>query len=398
MIFPHTTLALSGERFTVQYQIRAADADEARARAWGVCLEQTVETPDALLANDDIRGQVVGRIEALEAQGEGRYQVRISYAIETTAFELTQLLNVMFGNTAMQQGIRVLHLDLPEALLAHFPGPRFGQTGLRNILSIPHRPLLGTALKPVGLSAKNLADLAHAIALGGVDIIKEDHGFTNQPFAPFAERVQRCAEAVNRANAQTGYHCLYAPNVTAPADEILERAHLAKEAGAGAVMIAPGLTGWDALRLLREADDLALPILSHPALLGTYVASPEQGIAHHVIFGQLPRLAGADATIFVNYGGRFPFTQADCQDIVAGASQPMGAYPAIFPMPGGGMTLERLPDMHQFYGDDVIFLVAGGLYAHGPDLQENARQFRQLAEKIRKNSEVKMQKTSVHDA
>jgi ketosteroid isomerase-like protein len=54
--------------------------------------------------------------------------------------------------------------------------------------------------------------------------------------------------------------------------------------------------------------------------------------------------------------------------------------------------------MRQFYGDDVIFLVAGGLYAHGPDLQENARQFRQLAEKIRKNSEVKMQKTSVHDA
>jgi ribulose-bisphosphate carboxylase large chain len=383
MIFPPTTLALSGERFLVHYQIRAADEADALARARGVCLEQTVETPDALLADDDIRGQVVGRIESLRAQGDSRFDAVISYAIETTALELTQLLNVMFGNTAMQQGIRVLHLDLPESLLAHFPGPRFGQPGLRALLDVPHRPLLGTALKPVGLSAGDLADLAHAIALGGVDIIKEDHGFTNQPFAPFAERVQRCADAVNRANAQTGYRCIYAPNVTAPADEMLQRAHLAKAAGAGAVMIAPGLTGWDAVRLLREDESLALPILSHPALLGTYVASPEQGIAHHVIFGQLPRLAGADATIFVNYGGRFPFTQADCQGIVAGASQPMGAYPAIFPMPGGGMTLERLPDMHAFYGDDVIFLVAGGLYAHGPDLQENARQFRELAESFR---------------
>ncbi len=379
MIFPPTTLALSGERFIVHYGILAADGEEARSRARGVCLEQTVETPASLLADDDIRGQVVGRIEALEMQDTGRYLVAISYAIETTAFELTQLLNVMFGNTAMQRGIRVLALDLPQALLAHFPGPRFGQSGLRTLLNVHHRPLLATALKPVGLSARHLADLARLIALGGVDIIKEDHGFTNQPFAPFAERVQRCAEAVRAANQQTGYRCLYAPNVTAPTDEILDRAHLARDAGAGALMIAPGLTGWDALRLLREAD-LGLPILSHPALLGSYVTSPDQGISHRVIFGQLPRLAGADATIFVNYGGRFPFTQEDCRNIVAGATDHMGAYPPIFPMPGGGMTLERLPEMHAFYGNDVIFLVAGGLYAHGPDLQENARQFRKMAE------------------
>ncbi len=380
MIFPPTTLALSGERFTVTYQIRAADEAEALARARGICLEQTVETPATLLANDDIRGQVVGRIETFGPQEDGRFRAAISYAVETTAFELTQLLNVVFGNTAMQQGIRVLNLDLPAALLAHFPGPRFGQPGLRALLDAPRRPLLGTALKPMGLSARDLADLAYEIALGGVDVIKEDHGFTNQPFAPFAERVQRCAEAVKRANQQTGFHCLYAPNVTAPTDEILPRARLARAAGAGALMIAPGLTGWDALCVLRQADDVALPILSHPALLGTYVASPDQGIAHRVVFGKLPRLAGADATIFVNYGGRFPFTRADCNGVIAGVTAPMGAYPAIFPMPGGGMTLERLPEMHAFYGNNVIFLVAGGLYAHGPDLQESARQFRRLAE------------------
>ena len=383
MIFPPTTLALSGERFVVHYQILAADKDDARARARDICLEQTVEVPEMLLADDDIRGQVVGRIEALDTLGGDRFEAVISYAVETTAFELTQFLNVIFGNTAMQRGIRVLHLDLSEALLAHFPGPRFGQSGLRTLLDVPRRPLLGTALKPVGLAAKQLAKLARDIALGGVDIIKEDHGFTNQPFAPFAERVRRCADAVNEANAQTGYRCLYAPNVTAPADEILERAYLARDVGAGAVMIAPGLTGWDALRILREADDLALPILSHPALLGTYVISSEQGITHHVIFGQLPRLAGADATIFVNYGGRFPFTREDCRGIVAGSTEVMGGYPAIFPMPGGGMSLDRLPEMHQFYGNDVIFLVAGGLYAHSPDLQENARQFRELAESFR---------------
>ena len=115
-------------------------------------------------------------------------------------------------------------------------------------------------------------------------------------------------------------------------------------------MVAPGLTGWDTLRMLAEDDALALPILSHPAWLGTFAISPEQGVAHHVIFGQLPRLAGADATIFVNHGGRFAFTRDDCRGIVAATEQPMGQLRPIFPIPAGGMTLDRLPEMAEFYG------------------------------------------------
>jgi hypothetical protein len=36
--------------------------------------------------------------------------------------------------------------------------------------------------------------------------------------------------------------------------------------------------------------------------------------------------------------------------------------------------------MYDFYGSDVIFLIAGGLYAHGPDLLESARTFRARVE------------------
>ncbi len=381
MIFPSTTLALSGERFNVHYQIRVPDAKTARIRAQAICLEQTVEVSDALLGNDDIRDHVVGRIETLQKQKEDLFEAIISYAIETTGFELPQLLNVIFGNTAMQRDIRVLHLDLSESLLACFPGPRFGQRGIRRLLGAPKRPLLCTALKPMGLSPHNFAEFAHHFALGGVDIIKDDHGIANQSFTRFAERVRRCTEAVNRANEKTGHGCLYAPNITAPIDQILQRAQLAKEAGAGALMISPGLTGWDALRMVREAN-IDLPILSHPALLGSYTVTAHHGISHHVIFGQLPRLAGADATIFVNYGGRFPFSKTDCNDIVTGATGYMGDYPSIFPAPGGGMTLEKLPEMYDFYGDEVIFLIAGGLYALGPDLQNNVRQFRQWVETL----------------
>jgi len=150
-------------------------------------------------------------------------------------------------------------------------------------LGITGRPLLGTALKPMGLPASDLPNLSCQLALGGVDIIKEDHGLTDQPFAPFAERVPRCAEAVARANRQTGYRCLYVPNVTAPADQIEHRARRAREWGAGGMMLAPGLTGWDCMRVLSENDSIALPILSHPAWLGSFVIDPEHGLAHSAI-------------------------------------------------------------------------------------------------------------------
>ena len=193
MQFPQTFLNLSGERFTVHYQLLASDSDEASARVQGICLEQTVEVPEMLLGQDDLRAKVVGQVETLVELAPGRYEAAISYAIETTAFEFTQLLNVIFGNTAMQPGIRVLRLELPDSLLRHFPGPRFGQAGLRRLVGVDSRPLLGTALKPLGLSAGDLASLAYQIALGGVDIIKEDHGLTDQPFAPFSDFVSLTA-------------------------------------------------------------------------------------------------------------------------------------------------------------------------------------------------------------
>jgi ribulose-bisphosphate carboxylase large chain len=266
--------------------------------------------------------------------------------------------------------------------LGQFKGPRYGRAGIRSLLGVKDRPLLGTALKPMGMGARDLAALAYQMALGGIDVIKEDHGLTDQPFAPFAERVPRCAEAVARANRETGYHCIYAPNVTAPADRILERAGQAKAWGAGASMVAPGLVGWDALRVLSGDDRLAVPILCHPALLGTLAISPRQGIAHRVVYGQLPRLAGADATIFVNYGGRFSWSREDCREIVAGTEDGLGQLKPIFPIPAGGMTLSRLPEMLEFYGSEAIFLIAGGLYSHGPDLLASSREFRRSVELI----------------
>ncbi|MEQ8190471.1 MAG: RuBisCO large subunit C-terminal-like domain-containing protein [Candidatus Eremiobacterota bacterium] len=371
---------VSGEYFSVIYRL-TGDEESAMAKAKDICLEQTVEFPEDLLTEyfrDNITGKIISfdRYAIEEVSGKSDiFKAVIAYPVEITSFEFTQFLNVLFGNISMKPGIYVESFNISDRLLEIFKGPRFGISGLRKLLGVDKRPLLCTALKPVGLSSEGLASLAYQFALGGIDIIKDDHGLTNQPFAPFEERVTACAKAVEKANRETGYKSIYVPNITAPVKELYKRVAFAKEAGAGAILISPGLTGWDTMKNLADDDRFLLPVINHPAFQGSFVLS-ESGISHYALFGQIARLAGADTTIYPNFGGRFSFSKGACKEILMGCSVPMGHIKAIFPCPGGGMTFENIPDMTGFYGSDVIYLIGGGMFRHSNDLVENARYFR----------------------
>lgn len=364
------------ERFRVTYRL-ALPLVAARSAAEAVALEQTVELPDDLVPEGLIRNQVVGQVEALHAVDDTTSEVTISYAVESAAGELTQLLNIIFGNSSLIPGIRVTGLDLPARMLTAFPGPRFGRAGLRAHLGVKERPLLlCTALKPLGLSVQELAQLAYRCALGGIDLIKDDHGITDQPYAPFVERVARCAEAVARANQETGEQCIYVANVTAPAPMVVERARVARAAGVGGLLIIPGLTGFDTIRQLATDPQVGLPMLSHPAFQGGFITSPTSGIAHDLLFGTLTRLAGADGTIFPTDGGRFTFSRTECEAIVAATAAPLHHLAPIFPVPAGGVSLERVPELIRRYGSEVMLLIGGSLLRAGSALPAAARALR----------------------
>ncbi len=177
------------------------------AKAKDICIEQTVEFPEDLLPEGDIRDQIIGQIVDFSPCSEDEFLARISYPVEDAGGTLVQFLNIVFGNISIKPGIRVEALDLPASILNLFRGPRLGRDGLRRLLQAPQRPLLCTALKPMGLSPKDLASQAYQFALGGIDIIKDDHGLGNQPFCPYDERVYRCAQAVSEANQKSGLAC-----------------------------------------------------------------------------------------------------------------------------------------------------------------------------------------------
>ncbi len=371
MIEP-TTLSVSGERIQAVYEFHG-DVTEAEARANALRVEQTIEFPADLVPDDDIQREIVGRIESIDVIDSGLVQAEISYAVETTGYELPQLMNVLWGNSALLPGIRLIDFTLPESLLSKFAGPRFGITGLRELFDAPTRPLLATALKPMGLPSERLAASAYDLAVGGMDMIKDDHSLANQPFAPYVERVQRCAEAVAKANDKTGQNSVYMPSINAPYDLLDERVESAIDAGAGALLVLPGITSFDQMRYLATKVDV--PIMGHPAFIGSYSASPTNGIAHGKLYGTMMRLAGADLSVYPNYGGRFSFSRSECRDIAANLTEPLGALRTVFPSPGGGMTLDRVDEILEFYGNDVALLIGGDLH-RGDDLAKTAAGFR----------------------
>lgn len=360
---------LSGNRFSVVYRIEAT-AQEAEARARAIAWEQTVEFPEDLLPEGDLRTHIPGRIEGLHPDGPGWFRAVISYPDEAAGGDFTQFLNVLFGNTSLQPGVRVLDTGFPAGVA---PGPRYGIRGLRDLLEVPRRPLASTALKPMGLPLSELALQAYQAALGGLDLIKDDHGLADQVFSPFQFRVDRCVEAVRAANKETGARSVYAPNITADPQTALARARFAQDAGAGAVLVSPGLAGFGLISLLAAAPWFKLPIIAHPAFTGSFVSAGPGGVDHGLFYGTLMRAAGADITIFPNLGGRFSFTEAQCLSIVDRARGPLAALAPAFPSPGGGMGLTRIPDQKRLYGEDFVALVGGGLHREASSLVEASR-------------------------
>ncbi len=201
---------------------------------------------------------------------------------------------MVFGNISIKPGIKVERLLLPEDMLKNFIGPRFGREGLRRRLRISNRPLICTALKPMELSASELAEKAYRFARDGIDIIKDDHGLADQVFSPFTGRVKRCAEAVAKANAETGGSTIYMPNITAPFDRIRECCETALREGAGGFLICPGLCGINTMRYVTACDEFDVLVMAHPAFSGSFVTSTENGLSHYILYGQLMRPAGAE--------------------------------------------------------------------------------------------------------
>jgi ribulose-bisphosphate carboxylase large chain len=120
------------------------------------------------------------------------------------------------------------------------------------------------------------------------------------------------------------------------------------------VLVAPTLIGMPVFHeLVREHLDV--PVLAHPAYAGAARVAPP------LLLGKLFRMLGADAVIYPNYGGRFSYSETQCRDIAEALRGPLHDASAALPVPAGGMTVERVPELVRFYGTDAMLLIGGSL-------------------------------------
>jgi ribulose-bisphosphate carboxylase large chain len=351
----------------VTYLVRAAAGDIA-ARAEALLLEQAVELPRAIAARDPwVAAHMLGRVEAIRADTEGCYRVTLVQPLATTAADPAQLLSVLFGNSSLQPDVVLADVELPDAAFDCLPGPRIGLGGLRQLTGVSGRPLLATALKPMGLRPAALASLLGTFARAGIDLVKDDHGLADHPFCPFEARVEACLRAVEDAARETGRRALYVPSLTGTPDTVMRQLAFAHRAGADAVMISPMLVGLPLLYQLAALSD-GLPIVAHPAFAGVL------RIAESALLGKLFRWYGADAVIFPHAGGRFSYSEATCRAIAGGLRAPHPRMRPSFPAPAGGIRVERVGELVEFYGPDCILLVGGSLYQAGDALFERTRE------------------------
>jgi len=349
------------------YRVRA-DAASIEDRARAIAVEQSVEMPVEAIEDETVLSKIVGRVVAIEEREAGTFEVRIALAAETVGRDPGQLVNMLFGNTSIHDDVVLHDVEIPGELARSFGGPRHGLDGLRQKVGAGARALTCSALKPQGLPSEKLAALAERFARGGIDYIKDDHGLADQAYSPFAARVAAIAPALRTVEQATGRAARYVPSLSGDLDAMRRQVAVAREFGVDTLMVAPMISGLANFhRLVRDDPDLAF--VAHPALAGA------SRIAPPLLIGKLFRLFGADAVVFPNHGGRFGYSPKTCRALARAALADWHGMRPSVPTPAGGMSLERIPEMLDFYGKDTMLLIGGALLAERERLVEATAAF-----------------------
>jgi ribulose-bisphosphate carboxylase large chain len=328
--------------------------------------------------------------------------VDIAYPID--AFETTnvpQILSSVAGNIfGMKEvnNLRFLDFRFPKKLIKSFPGPMYGIGGVRKLLKVKTRPLVGTIIKPkMGLNPKDHAQVAYQAWVGGCDIVKDDENLANQKFNSFYKRVPATLKQRDKAEKITGEKKIYMANITAPFEEMIKRMEFVKDHGGEYVMVDIVTVGWSALQELRKYNkEMKLVIHEHRAGHAAFTRNPKHGISMLVI-AELSRLIGFDQLHVGTIVGKMEGGKEEVIDIVHALKMDVtpekgdtgltlgqdwyGTKP-VFPVASGGLHPLMFPTIVNYVGKDIILQAGGGIHGHPKGTERGAMVARAVIEAI----------------
>jgi ribulose-bisphosphate carboxylase large chain len=240
--------------------------------------------------------------------------------------------------------------------------------------------IVGTIVKPkLGLRPKPFAEACHEFWLGG-DFIKNDEPQGNQVFAPMKETISLVADAMRRAQDETGEAKLFSANITADdhyemvarGEYILET--FAENADHVAFLVDGYVTGPAAITTARRRFPNQY-LHYHRAGHGA-VTSPQSMRGYTAfVLSKMSRLQGASGihTGTMSFGkmeGEAGDTdmafmiQQDSADGPFYHQEWLGMNPTT-PIISGGMNALRIPGFFDNLGhSNLIMTAGGGSYGH----------------------------------
>lgn len=295
--------------------------------------------------------------------------IKIAYPLELFEMSnLPQLLSGLAGNIfsmKIVKNLRLMDLDFPDKYLESYAGPALGISGIRKILQIYNRPIIGSIIKPkVGLTASEQAQLTYTIWKNGVDLVKDDENLTSLNFNKFSERVKKILFLKRKVEKETGQKKVYVFNITAPSDLMLKRAKLVKKMGGNCVMIDIVSTGLDNVQYLRRFN-LGLIIHGHRAGHSMFTRNPYHGMSM-LVLAKLARLAGIDQLHTGTVVGKMEGGAEEVIRINNFLKDPWDNLKPVLPIASGGLHPALVPELVKILGQDLVINFGGGLHGH-PD-------------------------------
>lgn len=328
--------------------------------------------------------------------------IKVAYPIEL--FEFGNMPNILssvagniFGLRALKN-LRLNDIDFPRQLVESFKGPKYGVEGIRKLLKVYGRPLVGTIIKPkLGLKTPDHAKVAYEAWVGGCDIVKDDENLSSQKFNPFEERLTKTLESRDRAEEETGEKKVYMINVTAEMKEMLRRAELVLSRGGEYVMIDILTCGFAALQTFRE-QNFNLVIHAHRAGHAAFTKNPKHGISMRVI-AKVARMIGVDQLHVGTVVGKMFETREEVTENCEALMMDMNGLKPVLPVASGGLHPRLVPALIKILGKDLVIQAGGGIHGHRDGTIAGARAMRQavdatiksirLSEYAKKHSELK---------
>jgi len=295
-----------------------------------------------------------------------RAEVTLSYPLENMGANLPTLVATVAGSVfdlSEISGLRLTHLELPQAFANAHPGPQFAIDGTRTLTGVHGRPLIGTIIKPsVGLSPNETAELVRTLAHAGADFIKDDELMANPPHAPLAARVRAVMAVINDHAERTGRKVMYAFNVSDELDAMLAHHDAVLAHGGTCVMVSLNSVGLVGVERLRRHSQL--PIHGHRNGWAMLTRCPALGMDFQP-YQTLWRLAGADHLHVNGIAGKFWEPDDSVVAAMNDCLSPLLGTPPVLPVVSSGQWGGQTPETYRRVPTtDLLYLAGAAVMAH----------------------------------